>query len=256
MPNKLHTLLWFAKRPQYWSHALDLAQSKLKQDREHERPQSTEWAKKKAIAPENAAKALNIDWTCSVQEKYPTIFKEAKKVENDCPIEMGGEGALSLLHELARKAPEGNIIETGVAYGWSSLALLLALDQQSNCKLFSIDLPYIQKDNDKWVGCVVPSQLRHKWELLRGSDRMLLKKILRRVRHISMAHYDSDKSYHGRKWAYPLLWEALAAEGYFISDDIQDNFAFKEFCDDLGKEPIIIEHLGKYVGILQKTEST
>jgi hypothetical protein len=54
-------------------------------------------------------------------------------------------------------------------------------------------------------------------------------------------------------FAYPLLWDALVPGGIFISDDIQDNIAFKEFSEKIHIRPIIIEHQGKYVGILQKT---
>ena len=50
------------------------------------------------------------------------------------------------------------------------------------------------------------------------------------VPYLDLCHYDSDKSYYGRRWAYPKLWEALKTGGIFISDDIQDNWAFKEFC--------------------------
>ena len=67
-----------------------------------------------------------------------------------------------------------------------------------------------------------------------------------------LCHYDSDKSYTGRIFAYPLLWNALQKNGIFISDDIQDNIAFIEFCEQVNKKPIVIEHLGKYVGLIKK----
>jgi len=53
-------------------------------------------------------------------------------------------------------------------------------------------------------------------------------------------------------YAYSLLWNALVDNGVFISDDIQDNIAFIEFCEQVGKEPVIIEHFGKYVGVIVK----
>ena len=45
---------------------------------------------------------------------------------------------------------------------------------------------------------------------------------------IDLCHYDSDKSWWGRAYAF-LLWKALKPGGLFISDDIQDNMFFAEF---------------------------
>ena len=53
-------------------------------------------------------------------------------------------------------------------------------------------------------------------------------------------------------WASPLIWNALNKYGLFISDDINDNIAFKHFCESVNRKPIIIKHLGKYVGIIVK----
>ena len=46
---------------------------------------------------------------------------------------------------------------------------------------------------------------------------------------IDLCHYDSDKSWWGRNYAYPILWNSLNFNGLFISDDIQDNLYFAEF---------------------------
>ena len=65
-----------------------------------------------------------------------------------------------------------------------------------------------------------------------------------------MCHYDSDKSYEGRMWAYPLLWGALEIGGIFMSDDIGDNLAFRDFARQVAAEPIVASFDGKYVGVL------
>ena len=55
-----------------------------------------------------------------------------------------------------------------------------------------------------------------------------------------------------------LLWDALKPGGYFISDDIGDNLAFRDFCSQIKKEPVIIQSTSqtsrKYIGILVKDE--
>lgn len=53
-------------------------------------------------------------------------------------------------------------------------------------------------------------------------------------------------------WAYRRLWDALRTGGYFISDDIGDNVAFRDFAKSVGVEPIIVRSDDKHVGILVK----
>ena len=74
---------------------------------------------------------------------------------------------------------------------------------------------------------------------------------------IDLCHYDSDKTYVGRMWAYDLLWDALEPGGFFVSDDIGDNDVFRVFAKSVAAEPIVVESERydanvKYVGVLRK----
>jgi hypothetical protein len=103
------------------------------------------------------------------------------------------------------------------------------------------------------VGCVVPEKLKNSWDLQRSADINGIPKALNKFnQRIDCCHYDSDKSYTGRMFAYPLLWQAMSEGGVFISDDIQDNVAFKDFFEEMKIDTIVIEHLGKFVGIANK----
>jgi hypothetical protein len=90
------------------------------------------------------------------------------------------------------------------------------------------------------------------WPLFRLADRQGLPRALHLLRQVDVCHYDSDKSYAGRMWAAPLLWSALRPGGYFISDDIDDNLAFRHFADQCGVAPLIVRVGGKFVGVLVK----
>ena len=173
---------------------------------------------------------------------------------------MGGAGALDLLHGIARGISAKSVIETGVAYGWSSLALLLAIHDQAGASLVSTDMPYVKMNNERWVGCTVPDELRRHWTLIRRADRQGIPKAIRLLPEIDLCHYDSDKTYQGRMWAYPKLWNHLRPGGVFISDDIGDNLAFKNFSETLGIQPIVAlapkNELTRYVGILLKPKKT
>ena len=65
---------------------------------------------------------------------------------------MGGSGHIHLLYDCVRLINAHNVIETGVAYGWSSLAILKALSENNSGRLFSVDMPYPRKKNELDVG--------------------------------------------------------------------------------------------------------
>ena len=83
-------------------------------------------------------------------------------------------------------------------------------------------------------------------------DRQALPKALEQMPQIDMCYYDSDKSCSGRMFAYPLLWDALRQGGIFVSDDIDDNFAFMDFCEKYGLEPLIAKNGERFVGVIRK----
>jgi hypothetical protein len=113
-------------------------------------------------------------------------------------------------------------------------------------------MPYPKLNNDAHVGCIVPDALRSRWTLLRYADREGLPRALRLLGTLDLCHYDSDKRYRSRMWAYPLLWQALRPGGLLLSDDIGDNIAFRDFCLQVRLDPVVIGIAGKYVGALVK----
>jgi predicted O-methyltransferase YrrM len=168
---------------------------------------------------------------------------------------MGGAGDLNLIYWLAQYTDAKRIVETGVAYGWSSLAFLLATQERADSRLVSVDMPYPKVNNDQYVGCVVPEALRARWTLLRYADREGLPMALRLLGGIDLCHYDSDKRYRSRMWAYPRLWRALRPGGLLISDDIGDNVAFRDYCQQCAAQPTVIAINNKFVGVLVKPDS-
>lgn len=171
-----------------------------------------------------------------------------------------GPANVDLLHFLVRdyadpsREPEaaGTVVETGVAAGWSSFAILLALEG-TGARLWSTDLayPYIP-GAAAWVGVAVPERLRGEWTLTRGPDREVLPAILSECGPVDLAHYDSDKSYSGALWAYGCLWDALRSGGLLIADDIGDHLAFRDFSDRVGVHPTVIRDGNKFQGLLVK----
>lgn len=252
--NKVDSIIWFIKNPQYIPQIFQILKRKKNDQLENTRLESTNWCKQNCIGQEEALIGLfgKKPFT-SLDYLYSEEIKKAQNIVADCPVNMGGEGAISFLYHIVKESKARFILETGVAYGWSSLAILLAIKDFDKALLISNDMPYVKMNNEDYVGCVVPENLKSKWQLQRLPDIKGIPLALKKFNNsIDLCHYDSDKSYTGRMWSSPILWKALKVGGLFISDDINDNLAFKHFCKSVERKPIIIEHLGKYVGIIQK----
>lgn len=181
---------------------------------------------------------------------HKELIDSGNKIISDLPIIMGGAGGIDIIFALVKIFKPKKCIETGVAAGWSSLAILKGIESTPNADLISVDMPYPKMNNENHVGCVVPESLRQKWTLIREPDRNGLEKAIKLAGNVDFCHYDSDKSYTGRLWAYRLIWKHLNDGGIMISDDIQDNIAFKKFCDEVNKEPFIIEDNNRFIGII------
>ena len=190
----------------------------------------------------------------TLREKFPREMREAGRRATECPVRMGGAGNSDLLYALCEALQAVSVVETGVAYGWSTLGILLSLRERPQARLFSVDLPYLRLRNDAWIGVVVPPELRERWELFKMPDRQGLPLAIEAGRPLDLAHYDSDKRSEARLWAYPLLWDALRSGAVLVSDDVGDNLAFRDFSARVGVEPFIIADGdgGKFQGLLRK----
>ena len=210
-----------------------------------------QWAESKAVSQDVAIEKLFGLKMRSFETLFPEELKLALEKEKECPIKMGGAGALELIYHACEFTQAKNMIETGVAYGWSSFAALLSLEKR-NGTLYSSDMPYLGQDGDQYVGYIVPENLKTNWKLFRHADKESLPKIFGEENSMDVVHYDSDKSYEGRTWAYHQLYKHLREGGVFISDDIGDNSAYQDFCEEMRINSMIVEFEGKFVGLFLK----
>jgi predicted O-methyltransferase YrrM len=254
---KLKTAFWFARRPSFWPHAVALTGRKLTNAASHERSraEATRWAAERAIPPAEALRLAGLyDPAAGPFPRIPeALIAEAEEWARRAEVAMGGPADLDLLYAAVILTRPRCVVETGVAYGWSSLAILHAMERNGVGKLVSVDMPYVKRGNEPWVGVVVPEKLRHRWTLIREPDRNgIAKAIALCGGAIDLAHYDSDKSYPGRAYAYPRLWNALRPGGLFVSDDIQDNFGFRDFTAGRALQFQVTESGGKFIGLARK----
>lgn len=231
-----------------------LLQKSLNRTKEMTGGESAQWCSGLAISSAEAIKKV-LGQSYSIKDPsvdFPEEYAFARRKVESSPHKMGGAANMLLLYNICKQKGVSTILETGVAYGWSSLAILLAIRERSSAALFSTDMPYAKMGNENSVGIVVPDNMKSNWYLFRESDISGLPKILKRVRYFDVIHYDSDKSFTGRMWSYSKLYDRLRSGGVFISDDIQDNIAFKLFVQKRKLDPIIVAQEGKYSGIVVK----
>ena len=212
---------------------------------------SCEWAMKNAISYVDALKKLGLKGDAVGLDL--NSIERGHKLATKSNVNMGGSGHIHLLYDCVRLLKANKVVETGVAYGWSSMAILTALSDLKDGKLYSVDMPYPRKNNEKYVGIVIPANLKKNWFLVRKPDRPGLMDALKKAgEKIDLCHYDSDKSWWGRHYAYPILWKSLRSGGLFISDDIQDNLYFSEFVKDKSYKYAVVEFEGKFIGLIRK----
>lgn len=254
--NRLETLVWFLKRPGLYRQMLRSLRSRWNASRNDEasRDLAAHWCRARAVDTPAAIRALaGGDLGEPFSQKFSDDLAVARVRASSCPVRMGGPANLDLLYAAAEAVGATRLLETGVAYGWSSLALLASAANRPGARLVSVDMPYPGYGDEAYVGCVVPPELRANWTLLHRADREGIPLALGRFNGtIDLCHYDSDKSHDGRLFAYRRLWDALREGGILISDDIGDNMAFAEFADTLSGEVIVVADGKKFMGMILK----
>jgi predicted O-methyltransferase YrrM len=206
-----------------------------------------------------ASTRINVDEFCKKIDG--PLWEEAKnssqKIQNSADaklerldIDLGGGGNFPLLYFLVRKMKPSNVVETGVAAGFSSQAILKALEKNGTGRLYSSDFPYFRIQNpEKYIGYVVDDELKDRWTCLVRGDRINLPNILSRIDNIDIFHYDSDKSYSGREWAINLVLPRMRKRGAVIMDDVNDNCYFEDFVKRNNVKAHVFEFAGKYQGL-------
>ena len=182
------------------------------------------------------------------------IVIQSKKKSDIFNISIGGGGNYLLLYFLVRKFKPKIILETGVAAGWSTLAILKAMNKNELGKLYSSDFPYFREKNpEKFIGFLAQDEKNlSEWTLDIRGDEVVLPFFASKFHDnsIDFFHYDSDKSYSGRKKAMKILEKKFSKNSIIIFDDIQDNLHFKDFVTKNNLQFKIFEYEGSFIGLI------
>ena len=140
-----------------------------------------------------------------------------------------GELTMQVLLALCLQMRPDIVVETGVANGASTRALLGALDANAHGRLISFD---VDERCAEVVGGA-PGSERWTFELLpeRGAVDALRAFGSQYEGQVGLWYHDSDHRYAWQTMEYAIARRCLAAGGVLASDDVDWNTAFAEFVD-------------------------
>jgi predicted O-methyltransferase YrrM len=157
--------------------------------------------------------------------------------------------APELLYIITRIMKPNVVVETGVASGVSSAYILQALEDNEKGELYSIDISAYVPRGVKPTGWIVPSSFRRRWHLIIGSSSQKLPHLLENLREIDVFLHDSLHTYENMSWEYKTAWPLIRKGGILLSDDIQENDAFSEFCKYVNRKGV---YFGNSFGGIRK----
>lgn len=190
----------------------------------------------------------------------------AKRREYDALLAAAGRegyttGAIGLaertyLYALVRHLKPKTAVETGVANGFSTAFLLLALERNGDGHLHSIDLPRIVGEDDQvdfyegegragvppehMPGWLIPDHLRERWTLRLGKSQDELPPLLDSLGELDFFMHDSEHSYECMSFEFGAAWPRLRDGGVLVSDDVNSTAAFPELATRVERQPVAI----------------
>jgi predicted O-methyltransferase YrrM len=212
---------------------------------------SREWCAAAAEPLPQFLENLDKDIWVETVDFQKQLERESKVKLEALDFHLGGGGDYRLLYFLVRYMRPGCVVETGVAAGFSTQAILSGMAQNGNGRLFSSDFPYFRIEQpETYIGYLVDEELKDNWKLFIEGDGKNLLAIRDLVDSVDLFHYDSDKSSAGRSFAIDVLQEKMSANSILIMDDIQDNFFFRDFVTESKCRYHIFSFEDKYLGLI------
>jgi predicted O-methyltransferase YrrM len=136
---------------------------------------------------------------------------------------------LQILYSAIRSFKPKIMIETGVAGGSTSLAILQAMKKNGGGKLYSIDIGNVMVAPGYEIGYIVPDEFRSNWSLIIGDSTKELPKLLNRLKKVDCFFHDSDHSYNHMNFEFNTVFPYLNPKNLVLSDDTELNSSFDEF---------------------------
>lgn len=214
--------------------------------------ENLKWISSQCINFKDIVSSISPSLWNETQQFSQLLAKKSKKTLEATKYDLGGGGIYPLLYFVTRLTRPKIVVETGVAAGFSSHAFLSALSRNGYGKLYSSDFPYFRLPNpEKFIGILVDDSLKTNWVLLIDGDKINLPRIAGQIPHLDIFHYDSDKTYSGKKFAIKTMKKHFHEKSILFFDDIQDDSFFHDcVTENSPSSYLIFEFEKKYVGMI------
>jgi predicted O-methyltransferase YrrM len=147
------------------------------------------------------------------------------------------------------------VVETGVARGVTTSAILANMEENETGHLYSVERPGLSLGYAKHVGELVPQHLRSRWSLVIGLSARVLPRLLRQLGSIGVFVHDSAHDYRNQKMEYQIALKHMMSGGVLVSDDV-NNDAFIEVAESMNcRWSIIGQSKSCPIGVLSKVPS-
>jgi len=193
------------------------------------------WADERFLAYITGERVSRIRQFIDEPAHTPEFFghvSECEKTFRTTSIESADLYAKKVLiqYAIVRALRPATIVETGVANGVSSAHMLLALHNNRQGILHSIEIGdsrYLPAGGEP--GWVVPDWLRGRWRLHLGDARQILPQLVRELPSLDLFTHDSLHTYEHMKFEFEQVFPFLRPGGILIADDALWNEAFWDF---------------------------
>lgn len=155
---------------------------------------------------------------------------------------------LTFLYDTIKKLKPDICVETGVANGFSTAVMLLALKENKKGKLYSIDICF------KPTGVIIPKGLVGRWVLIEGMIKPKLTELLRKLKKVDFFLHDGSHTYRDMLNDYTTSWTKLPKNGILVSDDVNYNDAFLDFSNSNNQKHKIFKMEEKLMGVIKKSD--
>lgn len=191
----------------------------------------------------------NSEFFRALERQYQTVWPKWRlfpyHFETFAPASGGSElFTMNVMYLIARLTRPDIIVETGGAFGKSTVYFLQALEENGKGVLYTLDLHPDQVGKYTWwpagkPSCfLVPPHLQSRHRLILGDAKETLPPLLQSLGKIDIFQHDSDHSYEHMLFEYRTAWLYLEPEGILLSDDIRNNPAFVEFSQEVNGAPV------------------
>lgn len=119
------------------------------------------WTESNSVSSAELARRIDVDLWHEAGDFARKLQSHAAGILQNLDVDLGGGGDHRFLYWLTRYMRPRVAVETGVSAGWSTAAILAAMDRNGLGHLYSSDFPYFRvAEPERYIGILVEPRLR------------------------------------------------------------------------------------------------